>query len=261
VKLHAGTRTTLAWPFWLATFGCCAAGLAWSWTLPFDPWISRLLRDQRPRPPVAQLVTVVGDFSWAPAVAMGVTLPALLLPDGRLRSRRWRSWPAAWTRCRPSCWLSSSRPWRRPGLHSGCGRRQSKAAAVAPPPRASDDARPSTLGWAPRCRDGPGAEGRLVREQFAAEGSRRTMASVTAERFLNTHHHASPPPSPDVPEDLASFVLAADRVPAEAAELAGALARAQHGAAMQRLGEGWAHARTSSPCKRSGSLRGSRCGG
>jgi hypothetical protein len=87
------------------------------------------------------------------------------------------------------------------------------------------------------------------------------MASVTAEAFLNTHHHASPPPSPDVPEDLASFVLAADRVPAEAAELAGALAQAQHGAAMQRLGEGWAHARTSSPCRRSGSLRGNRCEG
>jgi hypothetical protein len=28
VKLHARTRTTLAWSLWLATFGCCAAGLA-----------------------------------------------------------------------------------------------------------------------------------------------------------------------------------------------------------------------------------------
>ncbi|HET7518262.1 MAG TPA: hypothetical protein VFN05_11305 [Actinomycetes bacterium] len=27
---------------------------------------------------------------WAPAIALGVTLPALLVPDGRLRSRRWR---------------------------------------------------------------------------------------------------------------------------------------------------------------------------
>jgi len=27
---------------------------------------------------------------WAPAIARGVTLPALLVPDGRLRSRRWR---------------------------------------------------------------------------------------------------------------------------------------------------------------------------
>ena len=27
---------------------------------------------------------------WAPAIALGVTLPALLVPDGRLRSPRWR---------------------------------------------------------------------------------------------------------------------------------------------------------------------------
>jgi len=27
VKLHARTRTRLAWSLWLATFGCCAAGL------------------------------------------------------------------------------------------------------------------------------------------------------------------------------------------------------------------------------------------
>ena len=31
-----------------------------------------------------------GDLSWAPAIALGITLPALLLPNGRLRSRRWR---------------------------------------------------------------------------------------------------------------------------------------------------------------------------
>jgi hypothetical protein len=144
VKLHARTRTTLAWSLWLATFGCCAAGLvvtltltrpltvgvlaedavsalafglgvatvglvmvlrlpanpigwlyvaaglAGSWTVPFDPWIDRLLHDHRPLPLVGQLVAVVGDYAWAPAIALGVTLPALLLPDGRLRSRRWR---------------------------------------------------------------------------------------------------------------------------------------------------------------------------
>ena len=27
---------------------------------------------------------------WAPSIALGVTLPALLVPDGRLRSPRWR---------------------------------------------------------------------------------------------------------------------------------------------------------------------------
>jgi hypothetical protein len=144
VKLHARTRTTLAWSLWLATFGCCAgglvvtlaltrpltlgilaegaafalafplgfasvglvmtlrlpanpigwlyaaAGLAWSWDIPFGPWIDRLVRDRRPLPPAAQVVAAVGDFGWAPAIALGVTLPLLLLPDGRLRSRRWR---------------------------------------------------------------------------------------------------------------------------------------------------------------------------
>jgi hypothetical protein len=67
-----------------------AAGLAWSWGIPFGPWIERLIRDHRPLPLAAQLVAAVGDFGWAPAIALGVTLPALLLPDGRLRSRRWR---------------------------------------------------------------------------------------------------------------------------------------------------------------------------
>jgi hypothetical protein len=143
VKLHARTRTTLAWLLWLTAFGCCAAGLvvtlavtrpltfgvlaegaafalafplgyatvglvmtlrrpgnpigwlyaaaglAWSWTIPFDPWITQLLRDHRPLPLLARLVAVVGDVGWAPAITLGVTLPALLLPDGRLRSRRW----------------------------------------------------------------------------------------------------------------------------------------------------------------------------
>ena len=127
MKLHARTRTTLAWSLWLATFGCCAgglvatlalirpltlgilaegaafalafplgfatvgllmtlrlpansigwlyaaAGLAWSWTIPFGPWIERLVRDQRPLPLVAQVVVAVGDFGWAPAIALGVT--------------------------------------------------------------------------------------------------------------------------------------------------------------------------------------------
>jgi hypothetical protein len=114
---------------------------------------------------------------------------------------------------------------------------------------------------ADRAMDDRPKAGFLMREEFAPEGSRRTMDSVTAERFLNAYHIAGPPPSPDVPEDLASFVLAADRVPAEAAELARVLARAYQGAATQRIGEGRAHARKSSPCKRSRSVRRIRCEG
>ncbi len=35
---------------------------------------------------------------------------------------------------------------------------------------------------------------------------------MTEERFLNTYHNASTPPSPDVPPPLATFMRAADLV-------------------------------------------------
>jgi len=139
------SRTVLAWCLWLATFGCCAgglavtlavtrpltvavlaegaaralvyplgfatiglvlsvrrpenpigwlyaaAGLAWSLTSPAQPWLERLVREQRPLPLLAQAAAVVWEFAWAPATVLGVTLPALLVPEGRLRSRRWRA--------------------------------------------------------------------------------------------------------------------------------------------------------------------------
>jgi hypothetical protein len=66
------------------------AGLAWAYTIPVSPWIDKLVREHRPVPLVAQLVAATGDLSWAPAIALGITLPALLLPNGHLRSRRWR---------------------------------------------------------------------------------------------------------------------------------------------------------------------------
>jgi GAF domain-containing protein len=66
---------------------------------------------------------------------------------------------------------------------------------------------------------------------------------MTTERFLNTYHNASTAPSRDVPEDLAGFMLAADPVLTEAAELARIVAWAHQGAAAQLIGEGWAHAR------------------
>ena len=66
---------------------------------------------------------------------------------------------------------------------------------------------------------------------------------MTTDRFLNTYHNASTAPSPDVPADLASFMLAADPVLGHAAELARILARAHQGAAAQLIGEGWDHAR------------------
>ena len=138
------SRGLLAWSLWLATFGCCAAGLvvtllltrpltlavlaegaAYALALPFgyatiglvltlrrpanpigwlyaasglvgslaiplDPWVDQLIRDHRPLPLAAQLAAVAGEFLWAPIVVLAITLPFLLLPDGHLRSRRWR---------------------------------------------------------------------------------------------------------------------------------------------------------------------------
>jgi hypothetical protein len=138
------TRTLLAWAFWLATLGCCAAGLAvtlavtrpltvavlvegaahalafplgyatvglvlslrrpanpigwlyaaaglvWSLAIPGDSWLVQIVAEHRPLPLAAQVAAVFGEFNWAPATVLGVTLPALLVPDGRLRSRRWR---------------------------------------------------------------------------------------------------------------------------------------------------------------------------
>jgi hypothetical protein len=67
-----------------------AAGLAWSLPIPSEPWLDRLVADHRPLPLLAQAAAVHGEFNWAPATVLGVTLPALLVPDGHFRSRRWR---------------------------------------------------------------------------------------------------------------------------------------------------------------------------
>jgi hypothetical protein len=61
---------------------------------------------------------------------------------------------------------------------------------------------------------------------------------MTGEHFLNTYHNASTP-SPDVPSELASFMLAADPVLAETVELARVLARAHQAAATQPTSYAW----------------------
>ena len=148
-RLNPRTRTLLSWALWLATMGCCVAGLVvalliarpltaqvlvegalfafgfpvgfatvglvltlrrpanpigwlyaasaltWSLIIPLGPWIDQLARDQRPLPLIAKLSAMAEVTVWAPAIALGVTLPALLVPDGRLRSRRWRVVAAA----------------------------------------------------------------------------------------------------------------------------------------------------------------------
>jgi hypothetical protein len=136
VRMQNRTRTVLAWLLWLATFGCCAAGLvvtlalirpltagmlaegavyalvfpfgfaviglvlslrrpanpigwlyaasglAWSLVVPLGPWAERLVRDHQPLPLAAQLAVVADEVVWGPAVALGITLPALLCPMG-----------------------------------------------------------------------------------------------------------------------------------------------------------------------------------
>jgi hypothetical protein len=67
------------------------AGLVWSVYVPFDPWVDALQVDDRPLPLAARLAALAGDSFWAIGIALAITLPLLLLPDGRLRSPRWRA--------------------------------------------------------------------------------------------------------------------------------------------------------------------------
>ena len=71
-----------------------ASGLVWSLNVPGEAWTGNLVATGRPLPPPAQVHAAVTEPLWAPAIALGVTLPLLLLPDGRLRSPRWR-WAVA----------------------------------------------------------------------------------------------------------------------------------------------------------------------
>jgi hypothetical protein len=103
--LVEGARFALAFPLGYATVGLvlalrrpanpigwlyAASGLVWSLLIPLDPWVDQLIRSRRPLPLAAQFAAVAGEFHWAPAITLGITLPFLLLPDGRLRSPRWR---------------------------------------------------------------------------------------------------------------------------------------------------------------------------
>jgi hypothetical protein len=103
--LLSGAAFALAFPLGYATIGLVMAlrrpanpigwlfavsGLLWSITIPFDPWLDQLILDGRPLPLLAKLDAAATEYNWAPAIAFGITLPALLVPDGRLRSRRWR---------------------------------------------------------------------------------------------------------------------------------------------------------------------------
>src|SRR4029453_16089246 len=67
-----------------------AAGVVWSAYIPADPWVDQLQRTGRPVPPVARYLALIGENFWAVGIVLAIILPLLLLPDGRLRSPRWR---------------------------------------------------------------------------------------------------------------------------------------------------------------------------
>jgi hypothetical protein len=108
--LAQGAAFAVAFPLGYATVGLvlglrrpanpigwlfAVSGIFWSLTIPVDPWLKQLIVEHRPLPLLAQLAAAAGELNWAPAIAYGITLPALLVPDGRLRSRRWRPVAAA----------------------------------------------------------------------------------------------------------------------------------------------------------------------
>jgi hypothetical protein len=108
--LYSGAAFALAFPLGYATIGLvmslrrpanpigwlfAVSGLLWSITVPFDPWLDQLILTGRPLPLLARLDAIATEYNWAPAIAFGITLPALLVPDGRLRSPRWRPVVAA----------------------------------------------------------------------------------------------------------------------------------------------------------------------
>jgi hypothetical protein len=67
-----------------------ASGLVWALMISFEPWLNSLLVEHRPLGLAGQVAVVVQEVGWVPAIALGLALPLLLLPDGRLWSRRWR---------------------------------------------------------------------------------------------------------------------------------------------------------------------------
>jgi hypothetical protein len=108
--LAEGAARALVFPLGYATIGLvltlrrpgnpigwlfAASGLVWSLPIPLEPWVDQLVREQRALPLAAQAGAVYGELNWTLATVLGVTLPALLVPDGRLRSRRWRPVAAA----------------------------------------------------------------------------------------------------------------------------------------------------------------------
>jgi two-component system NarL family sensor kinase len=87
-----------------------ASGLVWALMISFEPWLNSLLVEHRPLGLAGQAAVVIQEVGWVPAIALGLALPLLLLPDGRLRSRRWRLVVADMVVGGPCWWSVSSWP-------------------------------------------------------------------------------------------------------------------------------------------------------
>jgi hypothetical protein len=87
--LASGAAFAVAFPIgWLFA----TSGLMWALTIPFDPWVDRLILEHRPLPLAAKLAVAVGELNWAPAIAYGITLPPCWCPTGgcaRAAGGRW----------------------------------------------------------------------------------------------------------------------------------------------------------------------------
>jgi hypothetical protein len=62
--------------------GCATSGLTWALIIPFAPWLTTLILSNQPLVLAGQLAVVFRETGWALAIALGLTLPFLLLPDG-----------------------------------------------------------------------------------------------------------------------------------------------------------------------------------
>jgi len=114
-----------------------AAGLAWSWNIPLEPWVEQLLRDHRPLPLAAQVVVAVAKLGWAPPIALSghpagaaaARRAAALAPlarggghqRGRCRHGRGGRQPGPGTAGEPARWPPDRQPaWAGgPGRHGG----------------------------------------------------------------------------------------------------------------------------------------------
>jgi hypothetical protein len=56
-----------------------AAGFAWAYTVPLEPWVDRLIREHRALPFAAKVLVATGSLGWAPAIAL-ITVAGTFVP-------------------------------------------------------------------------------------------------------------------------------------------------------------------------------------